>query len=180
MGGVSNGFYAWAKVGVNAVPFLRKYTLRLGLRADPALSDNIPISMLSAGHRPERDLLVRELADYTAKIAVWVRQALGADFGVVLLPSKHHMNPDWFARYLAANGRNGEKLYAAAPYRALKIALVNRGIPVLSMAEPLIESGVFLNFPDDGHINKGGHAIIAQQLAAWLRDRFGRAPANVR
>ena len=175
----NSALYAWAKVGVNGVPAMRRYTLKMGLRADPALSDNIPLSMLSVAPDPARDRLIAELASYTAQIEAWVRSKLQAEFAVVLVPSKHHMNPDWFARYLAFRKSDGQSLDATVPYRLLRSALERRGVPVISMAEPLLASKRFLNFPDDGHINAEGHAIIARELAARLKSRFGREPDSV-
>ena len=172
----NSAFYAWVKVGINANPRLRNYTLQAGLRADPALSDSIPIEMLSSKPNAERDRLIGELADYTAQIDGWVHTTLKADFAVVLLPSKHQMNPDWFARYVASRGHDGAGLDAAAPYRLLKAALEHRGVPVLGMADPVRNAKRFLNFPDDGHINAVGHALIAEKLAAWLKTRFKREP----
>ncbi len=172
----NSALYAWAKVGVNANPGLRKFTLRAGLRADPALSDNVPLEMLSAKPNAARDRLIRELADYTALIGGWVHTTLKAEFAVILLPSKHHMNPDWFARYVASRGHDGAGLDAAMPYRLLKAALEQRDVPVLGMAGPVRDAKRFLNFPDDGHINAVGHALIAEELATWLKTRFKREP----
>ena len=171
----NSAIYSWAKVGVNEIPFLRKYTLETGLRADPALSDNVPLSLLSTASSQSRDELVQELANYTALIAEWTEKTTGGDFGVLLIPSKHHINEAWFERYLAAKKYNSNDLDAAAPYKALAAALNDRGVPVLDIAKVFTDSGLFLTFPDDGHINATGHKIIAQELAFWLKTRFGRS-----
>jgi hypothetical protein len=172
----NSALYAWAKVGVNANPGLRDFTLKAGLRADPALSDNVPLDMLTVKPNIMRDRLVGELADYVALIGRWVRTTLKADFAVVLLPSKHYMNPDWFVRYLAFRGHDGAGLDAGRPFWLLKEALEHRDVPVLDMAGPIAGAKKFMNFPDDGHINAVGHALIAQELAAWLKVRFKREP----
>ena len=171
----NSAVYAWAKVGVNASAALRQYTGRLGLRADPAVSDNIPVDMLSAAGAKD-DRLTEELADYVAGVGEWVEASLKAEFVVVLLPSPHHLNADWFDRYLASKGLGPADLDPSRPYRLVRQALEDRNVPVLGMAEPLLSVGRFLNFPDDGHLNAAGHARIARSLADWLKTRFGREP----
>ena len=174
----NSAVYAWLKVGVNAIPAFRAYTLRLGLRADAAVSESVPIDMLETDGAGAHDYLITELADYTALIGGWVRANLGADFAVILIPSSRQLNADWFARYVRAKGVSGRKLDPARPYRLLKSALKDRHVPVLGMAEPLQNASQFLNFPDDGHLNAEGHAIIARNLARWLAARFNLKPIN--
>lgn len=170
----NSAVYAWLKVGINANPVLRTLTRRLGLRADPALSDSVPVSMLSKGPSGQRIRLVRELADYTAMIAAWSQSVLGAEFGVILIPSKHQMNPAWFDRYLAFLGRDRVKFDASVTFMSLKSALEQRNISVLDLSGPLVRAGHFYNFPDDGHVNADGHAVIARELALWLKTHFKR------
>lgn len=170
----NSAVYAWLKVGVNSIPFLRKYTLEIGLRADPALAENIPISMLDRTRGDADEPQVDELADYLVLIRNWVKTTLDADFGAIVIPSKHHLNPDWFARFAASRHRDPATLDPARPYRLLLRALEDRNVATLSMAKPLLASKPFLNFEDDGHLNAAGHAIVASAVADWIRTRFAR------
>jgi hypothetical protein len=174
----NSAVYAWLKVGVNAIPAFRAYTLKLGIRADVAVAGSTPIEILKTDGTTAHDYLITELSDYTALIGAWVRANLDADFAVVLIPSSRHLNLDWFARYVRAEGVSGRQMDPARPYRLLKKALEDRGVPVLGMAEPLQNANQFLNFPDDGHLNAVGHALVAKHLAKWLAARFDMKPGN--
>ena len=172
----NSAIYAWIKVGINSIPFLRSWTLKLGLRSDPATFDNVPLEMLRVGRATPHDHLINDLVTYTSAIEGWVRTELNAEFAVIILPSKHHTNPDWFQRYLKIQGSDGTGLDPARPHDLFVAALEKKGIPVLSLAKPMLGAGQFLNYPDDGHFNARGHAIIARELAEWLKERFRRVP----
>ena len=96
-------------------------TQQLGLRADPALSDSVPVSVLSIEPNQQRARLIQEIADYTLMIANWSQKVLGAKFGVILIPSKHQMNPEWFKKYLAALKKDQRKFDASITFVSLKM-----------------------------------------------------------
>jgi len=170
----NSAIYTWAKVGVNLVPFLRQATVRWGLRADVALVNLLPVSVYRDEPGNPADVVFGLTADYIAVIRGWVADNLDVPFAVILVPGGHHLNRDWFERYMSHLGLNAEEYYPSRPYDKLLSALRSRGIAVLDTALSMESAGRFLNFPDDGHTNAVGHAIIARQLAAWLPNILGR------
>ncbi|MHA1598069.1 MAG: hypothetical protein ACTSV1_05040 [Alphaproteobacteria bacterium] len=164
----NSAIYTWAKVGVNGVPWLRALTLKWGLRADVALANPLPVSVYGETPGNPADANFGLTADYIVAARDWVSADLDVPFAVVLVPGGHHLNRDWFERYMANLGLDPADYDPSRPYRKLLQALRQRGIAVLDSASAMENAGVFLSFPDDGHTNAAGHAIIARQLAAWL------------
>ena len=164
----NSAIYTWAKVGVNSMSFLRQATVRWGLRRDVALVNPLPVSVYRDEPGNPTDVLFDHTADYMAVIRSWIADNLDVPFAVILIPGGHQLNRDWFERYMSHLGLNAEEYYPSRPYDKLLSALRNRGIAVLDTALSMESAGRFLNFPDDGHTNAVGHAIIARQLAAWL------------
>lgn len=172
----NSALYTWAKVGVNGVPFLRDLTLKWGLRADVALSNSLSVSVYRDQPGNPADAKFALTADYIAAVRDWVTGNLGVPFAVVLLPGGHQMNPDWFDRYMAHLGLNGDEYDPLRPYDKLLAALRSRSIAVLDTAAAMSKANIFLSFPDDGHTNAAGHAIVARELAAWLPKALGLEP----
>lgn len=168
--------YAWAKVFVNASPPLRKLTLELGIRADVALVDPAPPELLMNQPETPSDNIITSTATLMTAIQNWVTTNLKVPFGVILIPSPHHLDRARFNRYLRHIGQQGNDMDATRPHRLLLKALRSAGIPTLDMAPTMKASSTPLSFPDDGHMNEEAHGLVAKRLAAWLTSQFGLMP----
>ncbi|MBT4464709.1 MAG: hypothetical protein HOC60_08510, partial [Rhodospirillaceae bacterium] len=130
----NSAVYTWAKVGVNGVPFLRDLTLKWGMRADVALANSLSDSVYRKETGNPEYVYFGKTADYMAVIRDWVADHLGVPFGIVIVPSGHHLNSDWFERYMTHLGLDANEHDPTRPYDKLLQALLARNILVLDTA----------------------------------------------
>ncbi len=172
----NSAFYCWLKVGINGIPMFRQWMLEAGLREDVAFNDSAPPRMLRNGVETPDDFLIDNTVDFAVALKNWADTDLKVPFGIVLIPSHHHLNGPSFARYVQHLGFKEGELDATRPYRLLLKGLLAKGVPVLDTAPALTDSGKALSFPDDGHMNATAHGIVAREIAAWLPRELGLEP----
>lgn len=172
----NSAFYCWLKVGINSIDLLRDLTLQWGLRADVALSDSVPPDLLRDIADNPHELQIRSTADFMAAASAWVSANMGVPFGIVVIPGHHQLNPERFETYMRHLGLPAKEYDPSRPYRKLVQALKNHNLNVLEMAPAMEAADTFFGFPDDGHTNAAGHALIASELAKWLKSTFGLDP----
>lgn len=174
--GANSAIYNWLRTGIMAIPALRQKTLEWGLRTDLDMVYPFSTDLLrpmTEGNPALAD--IRATADFAADLATLVRRDLGVPFGVVLLPGHHQIYPAAFAKWHAAQGP-GEDLDSLRPLQTLAAELQARGVPVTDAVAPLRASDRRVTFPDDGHLNATGHAIVADHLRAWVPPALGVKP----
>jgi hypothetical protein len=174
----NSAIYCWLKVGVNAVPLLRRLTLQWGLRDDPDRflgADPRILLRRSDGRVPP---VITSTADYAAAVGDWVERNLSVPFAVVLIPSRFQLEPERLVRYAAYAGLRHETLDPALPYRAMAAALADRGVRVFAGAAAFAGAKQPLGFPDDGHMNRRAHELLARGLATWIDQTFEIEPAR--
>jgi lysophospholipase L1-like esterase len=172
----NSAIYAWLKIGINSIPALYKLTLDWGLRADVALADSAPLSLIHKKSNHQKDYLINSTARYLATMRDWVEKNLNASFGVILIPSQHHLNKDRFLRYMKHKGLPAKDYDPIRPYRKSLVALRALKVNVLDMAPKMTSVKQPLSFPDDGHTNALGHKLIAEELAKFLKNSLGLSP----
>jgi len=172
----NSAFYTWLKVGINGIPALRDWTLKVGLRADVTLVDPTPPGLLRDVPETPNDVLIQSAVDLSVAVKDWVGQTLNVPFAIILVPGPHHLNPKDFSRYMRHLGLDENEMDATRPFRLLKQGLIANGVPVLDTAPALLASDEFLRFPDDGHMNATAHAIVAGEVAKFLAHELGLEP----
>lgn len=173
----NSALYVYSKVQLNNIPLLRDLMLRLGLRSDAALAMPVPISMFSKdGASTAGDDVILSTAHAVSSLDQWITRELGAKFGVVLIPSPQQRNRAWLKRYAQSQGVAPESIDPSRPYNLLATQLRDRGIHVLTPTDVLDDVDPPLNFPDDGHLNARGHALLAGAIAAWLKSDLSLMP----
>lgn len=176
----SCALYGWFKVGIMGIPALRGWTLHAGLRNDLDFVQNFDLNLLrplTANNPASSNIL--STADYVAAIGAMVKKLFGVPFGVVLLPAHHQLHPASFRRYVYHYGLATEDLAPLRALTALDSELEKRGVPFLDTYPALRGSGIArLTFPDDGHLTAAAHAIVARELAAWLKRGMRSSPQS--
>lgn len=167
----SSALYGYLKVGIMGIPALRKWTLETGLRADVDLVYNFDLDLLRPfdGDNPAT-ADIESTADFIAAIADMVYKRFDVPFAVVLLATPHQIDPKSFSRFVNHLGLQGQDLDPARLIITLKAALEKRHVPVLDTLPMLrAANGDRLTFPDDGHLNAKGHAIVGKAVTGWLK-----------
>jgi len=161
----NSAFYCWLKVGINSVPWLRGWTLKVGLRADVAFADPAAPDLMEDIPGNPNEKLIDSTAEYAAAIQSWVGDNVDVPFAIVLIPSHHHLNKERFRRYREHLGRKEGELDPTRIHRRLLGELKKRNVMVLDM-EPVLmaNSDRMLSFPDDGHMNAAAHALVAREI----------------
>lgn len=172
----NSAIYCWLKVGINGIPVFRDWMLKVGLREDVALKDSAPLSLLRTLPETPDDILINSTVEFAVALKGWIDNKLKVPFGIVLIPSHHHLDQPSFSRYVRYLGFKDGEMDATRPYRLLLAGLLAKGIPVLDTAPALTASGKALSFPDDGHMNATAHGIVAKEIAAWLPRELGLEP----
>lgn len=164
--------YGWLKVGINASPALRDLSLRLGLRADIALSGYGSIELFEERTDNPTDPWIESTADFVARLRSWISMNLGAPFVAVIVPSHFEIYPDRFERLAQHHGLNPASASVDRPRLKLEAALRQRGIDTLDLLPVLHASGRNdLAFPDDAHMTAPAHALAARAIADHLAAR---------
>jgi hypothetical protein len=94
----------------------------------------------------------------------------GADFGVVLVPSRSEVHPD---------APRSERLDLARPQRILTAFLAERGLGQLDLAPGFRAAaeradGPPLYFQRDMHWTGPGNGVASELVARWVRARYSR------
>lgn len=169
----NSAIYCWLKVGINGIPVLRQWSLKVGLREDVALKDSAPPAILRNQSETPKDYLIDSTVKFAVALKRWIDDNVGVPFAIVLIPSPHHLDKQRFAKYVNYLGFKEGELDASRPYKILLKGLADNGIPVLDMAPALLASDKDLSFPDDGHMNATAHGIVAREIAVWLPKELG-------
>lgn len=173
----NSALYCWLKTALGRFPALRAMAIRSGLKADVDFVHAGPLDLLSPQQPNASDILISSTAEYLAKLNHWVRRDLGVPFGVVLLPSHHHLYPVRFARYVDRFGYAGLGLDPRRPLRELEAGLKSRGVTVLDPTFALESaSDPQLIFLEDAHYNAKAHGVLTEAIMAWLQSELGIAP----
>lgn len=171
----SSALYGLLKVGIMRADFLREWTKRVGLRADIDLVYKFSLDLLRP-MRPGNPVVkqIRSTAEFISAIQDLVHARFQVPFGVVLLPTRHQLYPESFGRFTNHFGLQEQDLDASRPLDALAEALRQRNVRVLNTLPAMREfNDRPLTFPDDGHLNARGHAIVGDLIAQWLSTEFG-------
>lgn len=167
------------------------------LRQNLALGDALAAALAGTG-RPERvevgdpgDAAARTVrvpaGVYLPPDAVWAEawavtglaldrlaaavRADGATLAVWVIPDRRQIyDEDWAALLRALPELDPAALDRARPTRTILALLAARDLPTLSLEQAFRAATERVYFPIDGHFTPAGHALVAQALAAWLRE----------
>lgn len=173
----NSAIYGWLKVGINAIPALRRLTLDLGWRSDVALATGGPVELMRDMRDNPADPLLDSTAAFIVRLKKWVDEHLGVPFGVLLIPSHYQLDTGRFQHFVDHFGYREMGLDAARPLHELDRRLKAANIPTLDVTPALLATGSrHLTFPDDAHMTAEAHAVVAAELAKWLERDLRVAP----
>ena len=132
--------------------------------------------MLKTGPISADDHLIESTVNYVVAVRDWIRNRIDVPFGIVLVPSQHHLNPGRFRRYLQHLNVPLQQYDATRIHKIFRASLENHDLNVLDMTPIMMLADELLSFPDDGHLNSTGHLLVANGLAKFLESKFGLNP----
>jgi hypothetical protein len=171
----SSALYGYLKVGIMGIPALRQWTLDTGLRTDVDIVYNFSLDLMRplGADNPQYGKIESTL-DFVAAVRDMVRDRFDVPFGIVLTPTPHQIHPETFQRYVSHFGLEYQDLDPTRLADALMAGLEKRNVPVLDTVALLRAANTErLTFPDDGHLNARGHAIVGNGIADWLASGMG-------
>ena len=165
--------YCWLKVGINGIPSLRRWMLKLGLKSDADLTLGGAVGLLDTAPTNPLDQRIHSTVEYVAKLRDWVTDNLHVPFAIVLIPSAFQLDAARFRKYVSHHGLEDRNLDPSRPYRLVLAALRRRGVVVFGAEATLRRQAGRLGFPDDGHMNAVSHDLLARDLANWIPNALG-------
>lgn len=158
----------WRAVGPLAarLPGLSTRDANAQVSADEDASNGLYRHAPSPAWREAIDVTLELLADLERE----VRRA-GAALVVSVIPGPWEVSESWRRSRPPMTGPGWD---VAHPERVLLETLRARGVPALSLREPLqreTEGGAEVFFAQDGHLNARGHDVVGRALAGALRER---------
>ncbi len=164
----SSALYCWIKLKTSEAPLVQAWMTRIGAVRDIDLVPSGNPDLMRRDPGP-LDRLFDETADAIAQMRDLAEGRLGARFMVVLLPAHHALYPARFEKYAAHLGLDRSLYDPGRPMRRMAQALDTRHVAWIDSTPALRAAhDPQLIFPNDGHFNAKGHAILADLLAARL------------
>lgn len=164
----SSALYCWIKLRASEIPLVQAWMTRVGVVRDIDLvpSGNPDLMRRDPG---ALDALFDQTADTLAQMRDMVEGRLGARFMVVLLPAHHALYPSRFEKYAAHSGLDRSLYDPDRPMRRMAQSLDARHVAWVDSTPALrAANDPQLIFPNDGHFNAKGHAILADFIATLL------------